>query len=649
MIYLDFETYSKVDIKKAGTYRYAESCDALLLSYAFDDDDPVQVWDATENPEAPALLVNCLIHGDEPILAHNAMFDRNVLKYALGIDTDIKRWRCSMVKAYSLSLPGALADLGSAIGLSSDMAKLKDGKKLIQRFCKPAPKNHKADRYDRHTHPEEWKRFIEYARQDVAAMRHIWKLLPDWNYSGRELDLYHLDQTINDRGFAVDVELAEAAIRATTKCQEQLAEEITQLTGGAVTKATQRDKLLAHIHNEYGLKMEGLTKADVEEALNNADILDPVKRILCIRQAASKTSAAKYTSLINAVASNGRLKGTLQMDGASRTRRWGGRIFQPHNLPRPLKEFKKEIDRGIEAMKAGCADLLYSNIMGLAASAIRGSVIAAPGKKLVISDLSNIEGRVNAWLCNETWKLKAFSDFDAGTGPDLYKLAYAKSFSVEVAKVTDDERQIGKVQELALGYQGAVGAFNTMAGAYGVNLPEKRILEIVKAWRKAHSNIAKTWYALEDAAIAATRNPDINFHVERLTLRRTGPWLLMKLPSGQVLCYFRPQLDEEGKLTYMGANQYTRKWERLSTYGGKLLENATQSLSRDILREGMFGAEAAGYETVLHVHDEDITEVPDTDEYSEKELSKILAINPDWAEGLPLAAAGFETFRYRKE
>ena len=252
MIYLDFETYSKVDIKKAGTYRYAESCEVLLMSYAFDD-GPVEVWDATREKIMPFDLLARLVNPQsETILAHNAMFDRNVLKYAGEMPTDIKRWRCSMIKAYSLSLPGALADLGSAIGLSSDMAKLKDGKKLIQRFCKPAPKNHKADRYDRHTHPEEWKRFIEYARQDVAAMRHIWKLLPDWNYSGRELDLYHLDQTINDRGFAVDVELAEAAIRATTKCQEQLAEEITQLTGGAVTKATQRDKLLAHIHNEYG-------------------------------------------------------------------------------------------------------------------------------------------------------------------------------------------------------------------------------------------------------------------------------------------------------------------------------------------------------------------------------------------------------------
>jgi DNA polymerase len=648
MIYLDFETYNTLDIRKAGTYRYAETCSVLLMAYAIDD-EPVSVWDATKKGTEHAKLCTRIMKTEEPIMAHNAMFDRNVLKYALGIDTDIKRWRCSMVKALSLSLPGSLEHLGQAIGLDSDMSKLKDGKKLIQRFCKPAPKNHKADRYTKETHPEEWARFIEYARMDVEAMRHIWKLLPDWNYSGTELDLYHLDQVINDRGFAVDKELAEAAIRATTRCQGRLAEEIDQLTGGKVTKATQRDKLLAHIAEEYDVKLDGLTKADVEAALDSDDIMDPVKRLLVIRQKASKTSAAKYEALINAMAADGRLKGGLQFDGASRTRRWSGRLFQPHNLPRPLRELKKLIDMGIEAMKADCEDLIFDNVMGLAASTLRGVIVAPEGKKLPVSDLSNIEGRVNAWLSNETWKLKAFSDFDKGEGPDLYNLAYAKAFNLPVEKVTDDDRQIGKVMELALGYQGALGAFSVMAKGYGVDLPEKRILQIVKGWRSAHKNIVNMWYTLERAAIKAVKNPDVTYEVERLAFRRKKQWLLMKLPSGQVLCYFRPKLDEEGKLTYMGMNQYTRKWERLSSYGGKLLENATQSLSRDILAQGMLAAEKAGYKIVLTVHDELITETPDTDEFNEPALSKILATNPKWASGLPLAAAGFETYRYRKE
>jgi len=400
-IWLDFETYNTLDIKKAGTYHYAETCEAMLLAYAFDD-GPVYVWDVTAEPMPKGLRKR--LEGDEILIAQNSMFDRNVLKYALGIDTDIKRWRCNMVKALSLSLPGGLEALGHAIGLNEDVKKIKAGKKLIQKFCKPAPKNHKIDRYTKENSPEEWAEFIEYARMDVEAMRHIWNLLPDWNYSGEELELYHLDQEINDRGFAVDKELALAAIRAVNRCQELLAEEIDELTGGEVTKATQRDKLLNHIATEYGLEMEGLTKADVATALDNTDVCDPVKKLLHIRQKASKTSSAKYEALMNAVCEDGRLKGTLQFDGASRTRRWSGRIFQPQNIARGSMK-PKELELGIAAMKADCEDTAGYNVMELASSAVRGAIVAAPGKKLVVSDLSNIEGRVLAWLANDTYNI----------------------------------------------------------------------------------------------------------------------------------------------------------------------------------------------------------------------------------------------------
>lgn len=647
MIYIDFETYSELDIRKVGTYKYAESCSVLLMAYAIGN-DPVQVWDATDESRYPDLLDHIRDFPTTEFIAHNAQFDRNVLKYALGVDTRLDQWQCSMVKAMAHSLPGGLEQLGHAIGLDADMKKIKDGKKLIQRFCKPAPKNHKAKRYDRHTHPEEWARFIEYARMDVEAMRHIWKLLPNWNYSGSELDLWRLDQKINARGFKVDIELAEAAIRATTRCQELLASEIDELTCGKVQRATQRDRLLEHIANEYGVKMDGLTKADVEAALNNPDILDPVKRLLVIRQKASKTSAAKYQKLIDVVSEDGRLKGGLQFDGASRTRRWSGRMFQPQNLPRPTMN-NEQIDIGIEAMKNGCEDLLFDNVMALASSAIRGAIVSGKGKKLVISDLSNIEGRMNAWLSGEDWKIKAFSDFDEGIGHDIYNLSYAKSFHKPVKEVTKDERQIGKVQELLLQYQGALGACHQAAAAYGIEFPDTKWLQIVKAWRSAHPNIVNMWYALERAAVKATKNPDVTFTVKRLAFRRLSQWLLMKLPSGQVICYYQPELDGEGKVTYMGMNQYTRKWERLHTYGGKFLENACQSVSRDVMAHGMQPAEDTGYAIVLTVHDELITETPDTDEYSVKGLSDILATNPPWAEGLPLAADGFETYRYRKE
>ena len=642
MIYLDFETYNALDIRVVGTYKYVETCEILLMAYAFDD-GPVQLWGATEGNPFPHKLFNRLLAG-EHITAHNANFDRLVLEYAQCMPTDIKRWRCTMAKAYSLSLPGALGNLGAALGLSDDVRKIADGRKLIQRFCTPAPKNHKADRYDRHSHPEEWERFKEYAKQDVEAMRHIDNLLPNWNYSGNELDLWHLDQEINDRGFKVDVELAEAAIKAADKAQEQLANEIDTLTGGVVTKATQVAKLLQHLMDEYDLAMDGLTKADVEAALNSDDILDPVKKILVIRQKASKTSVSKYEKVLKTVSVDGRLKGTLQFDGAGRTRRWGGRLFQPQNIARP-KVDNDAVEEAIGVFKTGCADLIYDNVMAMASNCLRGVIIAGPGKKLVVSDLSAIEGRVIAWLAGEKWKLDAY-----GEGDDLYVLAYAKAFHIKPHHVTKDQRQIGKVMELALGYQGSVGAFGAMASGYGLELPEVQILPLVKAWRKANPCIVKMWYRAEEAAIAAIRTPDTTFHVERIAFRCIKNWLLMKLPSGQVICYFRPELDEDSKLTYMGQNQTTRKWERMHTYGGKLVENATQSVARDVLAAGMPNAENWGFKIVLTVHDELVCEAPDSMwGYLPEDLSAILATPPTWAKGLPLAAAGYESYRYRKE
>ena len=642
MIYIDWETYNSLDIRAVGTYKYVETCEILLMAYAFDD-EPVQLWDATTDEPFPVNLTDRL-YGDETITAHNANFDRLVLEYAHCLPTDIGRWRCTMAKAYSLSLPGSLANLGAALGLSDDVRKIAEGKKLIQRFCTPAPSNHKADRYGRHSHPEEWERFKVYAKGDVETMRHIDNLLPGWNYSGKELDLWHLDQKINDRGFKVDVELAKAAIKAADKAQEQLASEIDTLTGGAVTKATQRDKLLQHLMDEYDFAMDGLTKADVEAALNSDDILDPVKKILVIRQKASKTSVSKYEKVLKTVSVDGRLKGTLQFDGAGRTRRWGGRLFQPQNIARP-KVDNDAVEEAISVFKTGCADLIYDNVMAMASNCLRGVIIAGPGKKLVVSDLSAIEGRVIAWLAGEKWKLDAYSE-----GDDLYVLAYAKAFHIKPHHVTKDQRQIGKVMELALGYQGSVGAFGAMASGYGLELPEVQILPLVKAWRKANPCIVKMWYRAEEAAIAAVRTPDMTFHVERIAFRCIKNWLLMKLPSNQVICYFRPELDEDGKLTYMGTDPFSRKWVRLHTYGGKLVENATQSVARDVLAFHMPHVESVGFEVILTVHDELVCEAPDNDPYyTAEELSSIIAHPVTWAKGLPLAAAGYESKRYRKE
>ncbi|HHA3765160.1 TPA: DNA polymerase, partial [Acinetobacter baumannii] len=411
-----------------------------------------------------------------------------------------------------------------------------------------------------------------------------------------------------------------------------------------------------------------------------------VRELLAIRLQASTTSTAKYTALAKGVSSDGRLRGTLQFNGASRTGRWAGRLFQPQNLPRPTLK-QDVIDEGIETLKIGCADMFYENVMELTSSAIRGCIQAPEGKKLVVADLSNIEGRALAWLAGETWKIKAFYDFDAGKGHDLYKLAYAKSFGVSPEEVDKEQRQVGKVQELALGYEGGVGAFLTFAAAYGLDLDdmaaqafdsidpsimseairawewhkkEKRTTfglkkntwlvcdSFKRSWRYAHPNISAWWNELRVAAINAINNPDKPFPCRKVIFIKKGSWLYIKLPSGRFLCYPGAKADDN-RISYMGNNQYTRKWERLYTYGGKFAENITQAVARDVLGHNMPLIDSSGYEIDLSVHDEVITEADDVPEYNHEHLSSLLATNPEWALDLPLAAAGFESYRYKKD
>ena len=686
-LYLDLETYSEVPINN-GTHAYAEGAEILLFAYAIDD-GPVRVWDATSGTPMPVGLLSHLgYESDTTLVAHNSHFDRTVLAHAYPeVCLRRERWRDTMVKALAHSLPGSLADLCDILNIPTDKAKDKAGRQLIQLFCKPRPKNSKIRRATRTTHLVEWARFVEYAALDIEAMRAVDKKLPVWNYQGAELDLWHLDQKINDRGVLVDVELATAAIRAVERAQRGLAKRTRELTDGAVQAATQRDALLRHLVEAYGVELPDMQQSTIERRINDQDLPAELRELLAIRLQASTTSTSKYKTLVKAVSEDGRLRGTLQFDGASRTGRWAGRLFQPQNLPRPVLK-QDAIDQGIEALHADCEDLVFGNVMELTSSAVRGCIVAPKGRKLVVADLSNIEGRVLAWLAGEQWKLQAFRDFDAGTGHDLYKLAYAKSFGIAPEAVTKDNRQIGKVQELALGYEGGVGAFLTFAAAYSIDLEamgEQAIATIPqpilneansalawtklnkrstfgltdrawlvcdsfkRAWRYGHPAVTSFWKDLQEAAVLAVARPGVLFTCRMLKLRRDGAWLRIGLPSGRSLCYPSPQLDDTGKLSYMGVNQYSRKWSRLKTYGGKLAENVTQAVARDVLASSMPAIEAAGYQIVLTVHDEDITETPDRDEFNAEHLAALMATNPKWSEGLPLAAAGFETYRYRKE
>lgn len=708
-LWFDCETYSECDLKKHSTHAYAEhpSTEITVAQWAIDDGEPVVVDCTGVDPSTapPHVLIALLRDPSVTIVAHNSHFDRTLLRHVWGIDVPVERWQDTMIKAMLHGLPGGLDKIGTVLGLDEDQAKDKRGKQLIMMFCKPGPKGSKIRRKTRETHPTEWAEFLEYSRQDIVAMRAIDSRLPKWNYRDghAELALWHLDQRINDRGFAVDLELAQAATLAAEREKVRLKEEVVELTDGEVTSVSKRDQLLKHIVEHYGVELPDMKADTLRRRLEDPELPEGVKLLISIRLEATKTSTAKYTALTRAASKDGRLRNTLQFAGAIRTSRWAGRVFQPQNMPRPNIQlvaehfnvpFKKAedllpayLDMGIEALKAGSADLVFKDVMGLTANAVRGCIIAPPGKKLCIADLSNIEGRSLAWLAGEDWKLKAFADFDAGVGEDLYKVAYGRSFNIDAKDAVGQKRQIGKVMELGLGYEGGVAAFLTFAAVYNMDLDEladavhltaskdalargygmwewaqkkRRTLgltasvyvacEVLKhAWRQAHPATVSLWRDVGDTVRQAIRSPGVRFTVRSLVIQRDGAWLRIRLPSGRVLCYLQPKIEDNDQITYMGVNQYTRRWARIKTYGGKLVENITQAFARDVLGDNMQTIEEHGFEIVLSVHDELLTETPDTDEFTHTRLAEMMSIVPPWATGLPLAAAGFETTRYRKD
>jgi DNA polymerase len=654
----------------------------MLLAYAIDDGEP-QIIDFTVSPIIPKGFFTA---GE--VWAHNSMFDRTVLAFN-GYKLDVTRWRDTMVQAYCHSLPGSLDELGEVLGLPVDRKKSKEGRDLVNLFCKPRPANSKLRRATRETHPEEWEKFKEYAKQDIVAMRECHKRMPKTNYpNGGELARWHLDQVINDRGFLVDLDLVNGALATVEKEKARLKDKTLVHTNGELESTTQRDKTLEYILAEYGISLPDLTKDTLERRLKDDDIPEGVKELLRIRLQAGSSSTSKYLALRKAVNSDGRCRGTIQFAGAKRTGRAAGRVFQPQNLPsRGLLE-EAATEFGIEAIKGGFAPDLFDNTTHLLISAVRGVVVAPKGRKLVVADLSNIEGRKAAWFAGENWKLQAFIDFDQGKGHDLYNLAYSRAFNVPVESVTKAQRAIGKVLELFLAYEGGVGAFMTGAMTYGFDieklardiwatLPEKQKAEsldyynfcikqkrpthglsregfvtcdtLKRLWREANPNIAALWKKIQNSVVHAITNPGNVSHAgEHLSMLRQGAWLYIKLPSGRLLCYPSPRLDEHGKVSYMGDNPYTRKWSRINSYSGKFFENICQASARDVLYEAKPIAEKAGYQVVLHVHDELVTETPDTGGYTADGLSKIMSSDFGWTKGLPLAAAGFESYRYRK-
>lgn len=721
-LYCDLETFSAKDIR-AGSHAYAAdpSAEILLWGYAIDD-APAKVWDVTAGtmPEELRTALDEVARKERRHVWQNGvMFDRVFLSYVMPeIELPMETLDDTMVMAYQAGLPGSLKELCEVFHLSKDKAKDADGSRLIQIFCKPLPSTWKLNRATSKTHPEEWAKFVNYCRLDIESMREVYKKLPAFNRTAKERELQVLDATINMRGIGVDVEFAEAAIATAERAKKDIDKQVFKLTDGRVVTAGQRDALIQFFFDKYGWQLKDMRKSELEKRMEDPDISDEMKELIGLRLMGTKTSVQKYKRVVDG-AVDGRLRGCMQFRGASRTGRISGRYFQPQNLPRPLIKSQAEIEQIIEDTKLGILEVCYDDVSVPLSSAIRSVIVPAAGNRLCVADFSNVEGRVLAWLAGEEWKLEAFREFDTlqtksgawalpyrdgwfqewavnakgdfiHKGHDLYKLTYARTFGVAPKNVTKDQRQMGKVLELALGYQGGPGAFATFAMNFGMDLDElaktteatieesywiesmgmlkwakeKKLIRgmsqkawvacnaIKSAWRKANSEIESFWYSLAKACQSAIKAKGVAFSAGRIVCKVSGNYLLMRLPSGRYLVYPAPRLPEEGEMcdfSFMGVNQYTKKWERIPTYSGKLAENAVQGAACDLLLEAGPRLEAAGYHIVMSVHDEYITEIKDDNTRNHREMEKIMSDLPDWADGLPLVAAGFEAARYRKD
>lgn len=767
-LFLDLETYSEVDLKKCGSYCYAEhpSTEILLAIYAIDDGD-VHCWDCTAHDKMPDELRRALRqvqrHKAKIVGQNFLMFDRLVIKNVWGMEIDPRDIIDTMVIAFRHSLPGSLAAQCEVLQIDEDLAKDKRGKALIQRFAKPTPKNYKIRRYDRNTHPEEWKAFIEYGISDITSMREVYHSQPQWGNTEFENTVLAVDQRINDRGFYVDTALANAAIDAVKQHKIELQAEANAKWGAGLTGAAFLPTLRqlanpeppAHDLGEYDwfsgkhFDIPNAQKSTLNDLLADEELPDDARTIIEMRLGASSTASTKYNPLLLGLSADGRRRGCLQYGGASRTLRFAGKGFQPQNLARGYYDDDPEdkvirmpgesdkhyflrkyaLSTGIDMLLKGRAHWAY-DVSKLTATTVRSCVIPTPGNKLLVADYSNVEGRGLAWLAGEK---TALATFEAGL--DIYCVTAGKMFGLDpehIKKMRKDLRQIGKACELGLGYGGGVAAFLTFAKNLGLDLyamaetmkgtfPDHiwaaakrgyeyaRIQEknkkgfngqkaerpsydlpknvwltcdsIKRMWRESHPATCQFWSDLESAAMNAIKDPGTAYWAgaavrengdRAIKITRTftkekgervpGWWLKVELPSGRVLSYpgvgisVEKQIDEDDdrteyreRIRYMGQNQTTRQWSKQYTYGGKLSENVTQALCRDLLAYALVNVELnMKWPIVLHVHDEIVCDVPKTDEYSIQGLINKMCELPSWAGGFPLAATGDELMRYAK-
>ena len=655
-VHVDIETFSESDLFKGGMYRYAEhvSTEILCVCYAFNN-GPINLWvplddippdampdringDIHVSLECPFDLASWIEDGYE-CRAWNSQFERTILNSHAGRNigvpsSGINQWVCTAAKGATASLPRALGNAAKAVGTE---LKDEDGKSTMLALCKP--RTGKVKRYDIEEYPGRFKILYDYCGDDVRAERAIDVYLPEM--SPGELKAFRLDQLINERGVRVDQKAVANAMFLVRNYRAILEAKCKEWTG---VSPSQTGKLSEWIR-ENGYDITNLQAPTLKLAVDDPNCPPMVKRIIRLRMLHAMKAVDKYPAIERAVTADGRLHGMFLYHGAS-TGRWSSLIVQLQNLFRPHKDV--DADEAIDAFTlrdvAWVNDMFTPDPMVTLASCVRGMLVPEPGMDLLALDYAQIEARVIAWLAGQMDMLDVFI-----SGRDVYKHAATGIFGIEYEDVTDDQRFIGKVAVLALGYQGGKIAFAQMAETYGADISTAKADGIKNDWRASNPKVVQLWDNMEDTAVAAVANPGKVYEVsdKKIMFKVEGDFLYMRLPSGRRLAYLHPRLDGSGQVTFMGVDTYTRQWTRCKTYGGKLTENAVQAIARDLLLAGMFKLEEVGYRIIGTVHDEVLTEIPETFGNLE-EASELMCTLPDWAEGIPVEAEGFRAKRYRK-
>ncbi len=639
----DIECFSDVDLIKCGVYAYADSpaFEILLFAYSFDGGE-TQIIDLAQGEKFPAEVEDAIFDVSVTKTAYNANFERTCLSKYFGRYIPPESWHCSAVQAAMLALPRSLEDVGRVLGL--DEQKMKEGKELIRYFCvpcKPTKANGGRTRNLPCHAPEKWELFKTYCKRDVDVEKSIRRKLHNFPIPESEMELYRLDQRINDRGVLVDMKLVRNAVSCERLHKEVVTKRAYELTG------LENPNSVAQLKGwlgDMGMEAESLSKKAVAEMIAETD--GEVEELLRLRLLMAKTSVKKYEAMERSVCSDGRVHGLLQFYGANRTGRFAGRLVQIQNLP---QNHLPDLELARDLVKQGRfedIELLYDSTPNVLSELIRTAFIPKPGCRFVVADFSAIEARVMGWLSGEEWVLDVFR----GDGK-LYEMTASRMFGIPMAEIGkgSSERAKGKVASLACQYGGSTGALVSM-GALDMGLTEEELPPLVAAWRKANPHMVQFWWDVDAAVIKAVTEKQ-KTKVGKIIFEYKSGILFITLPSGRKLSYVKPRMavNRFGRdgLTYEGISE-NKKWSRIETYGPKLVENIVQGTARDLLAEAMLRVEEKGYPIVMHCHDEIIAEVPEGIG-SVDEMCEIMAVQPEWAEGLPLRADGYQCNFYQKQ